>query len=170
MHKSQNSSTDDFLSQQQNELQTSLSTERRPERQNLADELSLAADGLAWSRRPELKECEASAEVIAAEGYSDMADLADTSANEPTQLFKLLAEGKSGRARTLRKILDPKQLATEIETKKAPAYKEIAISAAIENRKRLSGLAGGSEPLLRGAPQRKASSPSVHTLFAPEAQ
>ena len=70
-----------------------------------------------------------------------MADLADASANERTQLFKRLAETKSGRARILRKILDSKQLATEIETKKAPAYKEIDIFAAIKNRKHLSGLA-----------------------------
>ena len=74
MHKSQKSSTDDFLPQQQNEPQTSLSTERRPEHQNLADELSLAADGLTWSRKPELKGCEATAEAIVAEGYYDMAD------------------------------------------------------------------------------------------------
>ena len=119
MHKSQKSLTEDFLPQQQNEPQTSLSTERRPEHQNLADELSLAADGLTWSRRPELKECEATAEVIAAEGYYDMADLADTSANERAQFFKRLAETKSGRARALRKILGSKQLATEIETERA---------------------------------------------------
>ena len=137
MQKSQKSSTDDFLPQQQNELQTSIWTDRRPEYQNLADELSLAADSLAWSRRPELKECEAMAELVAAEGYYDMADLADASANERAQLFKRLAEGKSGRARALRKILDSKQLATEMET----AYKEIDVSAAIKNRKHLSGLA-----------------------------
>ena len=106
MRKSQKSATEDSPPQQQNELQTSLSTERLPEHQNLADELSLAADGLTWSRRPELEECEAMAEVIAAEGYYDMADLADASANERAQLFKRLAETKSGRARILRKILD----------------------------------------------------------------
>ena len=76
MSKSQKSGTEDLLPPQQNELQTSISTERRPEHQNLADELSLAADGLAWSRKPELKECEAMAEAIIAEGYHDVADLA----------------------------------------------------------------------------------------------
>ena len=121
MRKSQKSLTEDFLPQQQNEPQTSPSTERRPEHQNLADELSLAADGLTWSRRPVLKECEDMAEVIAAEGYYDVADLADTSANERTQLFKRLAETKSGRARILRKILDSSSR-RKLKPKKAPAY------------------------------------------------
>ena len=121
-NKSQKGATGDFLPQQQNELQTSLSAECRPEHYNLADELPLAADGLTWSRRPELKECEVMAEAIVAEGYYDMADLADASANERTRLCKRLAEGKAGRNRAQRKILDSEQFATEIETKKAPAY------------------------------------------------
>ena len=141
MHNSQKSATDDFLPQPQDEIQTSLSTERRPEHQNLADELCLAAGGLAWSRKPELKECEATADAIVAEGYYNAADLADTSANEHTQLFKRLAEGEAGRARGLREILDSKQLATEIETKKTAAFEEIDISAATKSRKRLSFLA-----------------------------
>ena len=139
MNKSQESGTEDFLLRQQNDIQTNLSTERRPE-QSLADELGLAAEGLTWSRKPELKECEAMAEAIAAEGYYDMADLADASANERTQLSKRLAAGRAGRARALRKILDSKQLATEIETEKTPAYKEIDILAATKRRKHLSGL------------------------------
>ena len=89
--KSQKSLTEDFLPQQQNEPQTSLSTERRPEHQNLAGELSLAADGLSWSRRPELKECEAMAEVIAAEGFYDMADLADASPQRAHPAFQTLS-------------------------------------------------------------------------------
>ena len=142
MNKSQKSGTEDFLPQQQNDLRISLSAERRPEGQNLAGELSLAADGLAWSRKQELKECEATAGVIVAEGFYDKADLADAPADERTQLSKRLAGGKAGRARTLRKILDSKQLATEIETKKTPAYKEIDNFAAIKSRKHLFGLAG----------------------------
>ena len=81
------------------------------------------------------------ADVIVAEGFYDVADLADTSDNERTQLFKRLADGKAGRARALRKILDSKKLATEIGAKKTPAYKEIDISAAIKSRKHPSGLA-----------------------------
>ena len=63
------------------------------------------------------------AELIVAVGYYDMADRVDASANERTQLPKRLAEGKAGRARALRKILDSKQLATETETKKTPDSK-----------------------------------------------
>ena len=142
MNKSQKSGTEDFLPQQ-NDIRTSLtSTERRPEHQNLAGELGQAAEGLTWSRKPVLKECEAMAEVIVAEGFYDMADLIDTSANERTQLFKRLAEGKAGRARIPRKILDSTQLATEIETKKTPSYKEVDIFPAIKSREHPSGLAG----------------------------
>ena len=141
MNKSQKSGTQDCLPQQQNDIQTSLSTERRPERQNLAAELRLAAEGLTWSRKPELGVCETMAGVIAAEGFYDMADLADASANGRTQLVKRVAGGQAGRARILREILDPRQLAAEIETKKTPSFEEIGIFAAIKSRKRLSGLA-----------------------------
>ena len=115
MTKSQKSGTEDLLPQQ-NDIQTSLSTGRRSERQNLAGELGQSAGGLTWSRKPELKERKALAGAIAAEGFYDMADLTDTSANERTQLFKRLAGGKAGGARIFRKILDSKQLGAEIET------------------------------------------------------
>ena len=108
----QKSRSDDFLPNQ-NEAQSSLTApDRRPDFQTLADELGQTAEGITWSRKPELKEFEAMAELIVAEGYYDMTDLTDASANERTQLYKRLAEGKAGRARTLRKILDSKQLAT----------------------------------------------------------
>ena len=120
--KSQGTPGEDFLPRQQNDVAPTASpTAKRPTRQNLSDELGLAAEALTWSYKPEVKEYEAMAEVILAEGYYDMADLADTSAYERIQLYKRLAESKAGRARILRKISDSKQLATEIETKKTPA-------------------------------------------------
>ena len=48
------------------------------------------------------------AEVIVAEGFYDVADLADTSADERTQFLKRLAGGEAGRARILRKTPDSK--------------------------------------------------------------
>ena len=123
--KSSETQGDDFLPQQNDLLPSASSTARRSERHGLAEELGVAGEALTWSHKPEVKEYDAMAEVILAEGYYDMADLADTSAHERTQLYKRLAESKAGRARILRKILDSKQLATEIETKKTPSFKEI---------------------------------------------
>ena len=116
--KSQVSQGGDFLPQQNDVLPSASTTARRSERQSPAGELGLAAETLTWSRKPEIKEYDAMAEVIAAEGFYDMADLADASAAERTQLAKRLAETKAGRARILRKISDWKQLAAEIETRR----------------------------------------------------
>ena len=106
MSKIQKSRTEDFLPQQ-NDAQPSVSpTIKRPEHMNLADELARTAEAITWSRAPELREFESTAELIVTEGNYDMADLVDASANERTQLFKRLAEDKAGRDRALRKISD----------------------------------------------------------------
>ena len=86
---------------------------KRPEHMNLVDELARTAEAITWSRWPELGEFESMAELIVAEDFYDKAHLVDTSASKRTQLRRRLAEGKAGRARALRKILGPKQLATD---------------------------------------------------------
>ena len=87
MGKTQKSRTEDFLSQR-NDAQPGVSpTMKRPEHMNLADELARKAECITWPRAPDLSEFESRTELIVAEGYYDMADLVDASANERTQLF-----------------------------------------------------------------------------------
>ena len=58
--------------------------------------------------------------ILSAGNYADD-ELADSSSTERRQLYKLLAEGRPGWARLLRKILDAKAPPAEVEIKSSPA-------------------------------------------------
>ena len=74
----------------------------------MADDLSQLAERINWPRLHELKEFEQMAELILSAGYYSSEELADASPTERHQLYKLLAEGRPGWSRLLRKILDAK--------------------------------------------------------------
>ena len=119
---------------------TSPTPQRRSDASIMADDLSQLAERINWPRLPELKEFEQMAELILSSGYYSSEELADTSPTERHQLYKLLAEGRPGWSRLLRKILDAKAPPIEVESKKALPYTEIDIFAAIKNHPTLYGL------------------------------
>ena len=106
----------------------------------MADDLSQLAERINWPRLPELKEFEQMAELILSAGYYSSEELADTSPTERQQLYKLLADGRPGWSRLLRKILGAKAPPIEVETKKALPFTEIDIFGAIKNHPTLYGL------------------------------
>ena len=95
-------------------------TPRRSDAAIMADDLSQLAERINWPRLPGLKGFEQTAEMILSAGYYSTDELADASLTERQQLYKLLAEGRPGWARLLRKILGAKAPPTEVEVKKAP--------------------------------------------------
>ena len=115
-------------------------TPRRSDAAIMADDLSQLAERINWPRLPELKEFEQMAELILSAGYYSSEELADTSPTERQQLYKLLADGRPGWSRLLRKILGAKAPPIEVETKKALPFTEIDIFAAIKNHPTLYGL------------------------------
>ena len=106
----------------------------------MADDLSKLAERIKWPRLPELKEFEQMAELILASGYYSSEELADASTTERQQLYKLLAEGRPGWSRLLRKILGAKAPPTEIEAKKALPFPEIDIFGAVNGHPSLYGI------------------------------
>ena len=115
-------------------------TPRRSDAAVMADDLSQLAERINWPRLPELKEFEQMAELILSAGYYSSEELADTSSTERQQLYKLLAEGRPGWPRLLRKILGAKAPPTEVEIKKALPFSEIDIFGAIKAHPALSGI------------------------------
>ena len=115
-------------------------TTRRSDAAIMADELSQLAERINWPRLPELKEFEQMAELILSAGYYSSEELADTSPTERQQLYKLLAEGRPGWSRLLRKILGAKAPPTEVEIKRAPPSSEIDIFGAIKARTAVNGI------------------------------
>ena len=80
------------------------------------------------------------AELILSAGYYSSEELADTSPTERQQLYKLLAEGRPGWSRLLRKILGAKAPPIEVEIKKAIPFPEINIFGSIEAHAALNGI------------------------------
>ena len=116
------------------------SSARRSEGANLADELLKAAAIINWPRTPELREFESIAELLFAPGYYAAEELMGASTAGRTQLYKLLAAGKPGGPRLMRKIIDSEAPPTELEDKQAPPYEELDIFAAAEAIKFLRGV------------------------------
>ena len=115
-------------------------TPRRSDAAIMADDLSQLAERINWPRLPELKEFEQMAELILSAGYYSADELADTSSTERQHMYKLLAEGRPGWPRLLRKILGAKAPPTEVEIKKAFPFSEVDIFGAIKSHSVLSGL------------------------------
>ena len=115
-------------------------TPRRSDAAIMADDLSQLAERINWPRLPELKEFEQTAELILSAGYYSSEELADTSPTERQQLYKLLAEGRPGWSRLLRKILGAKAPPIEVEIKKALPFSEIDIFGAIKAHTALNGI------------------------------
>ena len=80
------------------------------------------------------------AEPILPAGYYSSEELADTSPTERQHLYKLLAEGRPGWSRLLRKILGAKAPPIDVEIKKALPFSEIDIFGAIETHPTLNGI------------------------------
>ena len=106
-------------------LPSSPQTPRRSDAAILADELAKSAGQINWPRLPGLKEFEQKAETIPPAGYYSSEELADASSTERQQLYKLLADGRPGWSRLLRKILGAKAPPTEVEIKKSsPIFRD----------------------------------------------
>ena len=113
----------------------------------LADELSRSADNIKWPRMPELREFEQTAGIIMSAGCYNFEELADARTAERAQMHKILFEGRAGRPRVFRKMLDTKSPLTEVEVKKSHPYKEVDVFAAFRANPALSGIGEPPRPL-----------------------
>ena len=77
---------------------------------------------------------------IGAAGYYGMDWLIDAPHAERAQLFKILAEGRAGWARLLRKVPGAEAPAADVEIRKAAHYEAVDIFAAIRADKALGGI------------------------------
>ena len=100
-------------------------TPLRSDAANLADELSKSAGNIEWPRAPELREFGQIEGATISAGYYNVEGLADACAAERAQLYKILAEGRAGWPRLLRKLMDAKSPPTEVEAKKFLPYEEV---------------------------------------------
>ena len=80
------------------------------------------------------------ADAIISAGYYNFGELAGTSTAERAQLREILAGGRAGWARLLRKMIDAKTPPTEVAAKKSPPFKEVDIFAAVRANPSLSGI------------------------------
>ena len=94
-----------------------------------ADGLPEAAFVINRPRMLGLEEFGVLAEYTSVSGHGTTEEVLDTSAGERTQLYKVLADRKAGRARLLKKMLDSKAPLAATEPKRTAAFRDIDISA-----------------------------------------